>query len=176
MTSEQFIVLVILIVIIVVAIMQVSKNRRRIKRAILNRFNVKTEARQQRPHEPEQPFTESEPRVMTAEESKVELERLQKLIEDRKQIAMDTDISHHLWGLYTSLLRYTSPHSLTTKKSRVGGRSWNSSVCFFMMIQIAASSKYPWNWMWIALGAGTPYHQVGQKPFYLVPGSTISST
>ncbi len=40
------------------------------------------------------------------------MERLQKLIEDRKQVARDTDISHHLRGLYKSLLRYTSPHSL----------------------------------------------------------------
>ena len=57
-------------------------------------------------------FGESEPTVLTAEESEAELERLQKLIEDRKQIARDTDISHHLWGLYKSLSRYTSPHSL----------------------------------------------------------------
>jgi hypothetical protein len=40
------------------------------------------------------------------------LERLQKLIEDRKQLAMDTDISHHLWSLYKNHFRFTSPQSL----------------------------------------------------------------
>jgi len=43
---------------------------------------------------------------MTAEEkSKAEFARLQKIIEDRKQIAWDTDISHHLWGLYSNHFR-----------------------------------------------------------------------
>ena len=50
---------------------------------------------------------------MTAEEkSKVELERLQKLIEDRKQVARDTDVAYHLWGLYTSYFRGSGPKSL----------------------------------------------------------------
>jgi hypothetical protein len=113
MTSELlFVLLIVVIVGVVVAIMQVSKNRHWIKRVILDRLNMSHEAGRRKPREPEQPFAESEPKVLTAEESKAELERLQKLIEDRKQIAWETDISHHLWGLYKSLLPYISPHSL----------------------------------------------------------------
>ena len=116
MTSEQLFVIVVAVIavitVIVVAIIYVSKNRHQIKRVIWDRLNISPEAEQRKPHEPEQPFTESEPKVLTAEQSKAELERLQKLIEDRKQIARDTDISHHIWGLYKSLLRYTSPLSL----------------------------------------------------------------
>ena len=92
--------------------MQVSKKRHRIKRMILNRLNIILEARKRKPHELEHPLTDSQPKVMTAEESKAELKGLQKLIAERKQIASDSDISHHLWGLYKSLIRYTSPHSL----------------------------------------------------------------
>ena len=119
MTSEQLFVIVVVvimvimvIVVIVVAIIHVSKNQHRIKRVILDWLNFSPKAGQRKSHEPEQPFTESDPKVLTAEQSKAELERLQKLIEDRKQIARDTDISHHIWGLYKSLLRYTSPLSL----------------------------------------------------------------
>ena len=111
MTGELLFILA--IVVIAVAILHKSKNLHRIKRVILDRLNISPEAEQRKPHEPKQPVTESEPKVLTAEEkSKAELERLQKLIEDRKQIARDTDISHHIWGLYKSLLRYTSPLSL----------------------------------------------------------------
>ncbi len=110
MTSELLIVIV--VAVIVAAIILVRKNQQRIKRIILDRFNVSPKAGRRTPPEPEQPFTGSETRVLTAEQSEAELERLQKLIEDRKQIARDTDISHHIWGLYKSLLRYTSPHSL----------------------------------------------------------------
>lgn len=65
-----------------------------------------------KPHDPEQSIGANEPDDLTAEESRIELERLQKVIEDRKKYARDTDISHHLWGLYTRLVRYTSPHSV----------------------------------------------------------------
>jgi hypothetical protein len=116
MTSEQLFVLVIVVIVVIVVIMvatmQVRKNRHRIKRMIFDRLNISPEAGQRKPHEPEQPFTDSEPTVMTAEESKIELETLRKLIEDRKQVAMDTDISYHLWGLYKSLLQHTRPQSL----------------------------------------------------------------
>jgi len=109
MTSEKLFVLG--IVITVVAIIQIAINRQKIKRLILSRLNIRPGSGQRRPHEPEQPFTESDAKLMTAEESEAELERLLKLIEDRKQIAWNTDVSYHLWGLYKSLLPYTSPHS-----------------------------------------------------------------
>ncbi len=113
MTSEQLFALVIVVIVaIVLTIILVSKNRHRIKRAILDRLNLDPQAERRKPHEPEQPFTEGEPSVLTEEESEAELERLQELIEGRKQIAWDTDLSHHLWGLYKNLLQYTSPPSL----------------------------------------------------------------
>lgn len=97
---------------IVVAIIQLSKNRHRIKFVILNRLNIKPAAGQRNPRESEQSFTDNDLKELTAEESKAELGRLQKLIEGQKQIAWDMDISHHLWGLYNTLLRNTRPHSL----------------------------------------------------------------
>jgi hypothetical protein len=100
-------------VVIVVAIIQISKYRLRIKRVIFDRLNISPEAEQRKPHEPERPVTESEPMNLTAEEkSKAELERLQKLIEDRKQIARESDISHHLWGFYKNHFRFPSSKSL----------------------------------------------------------------
>lgn len=95
-----------------VAIIQVIKNRNSIKRLILSRLKINSEAEHHISHVQEQPFAESEPEFMTAEESEAELERLQTLIEDRKRVAWNTDIAHHLWGLYKNLLLYTSPNSL----------------------------------------------------------------
>ena len=117
MTSEQLFVLVTVviavIVVIVVAIIHVSKNRHRIKHVILDRLIISLKAYLSKRHESEQPVTESEPKVLTAEEkSTVELERIQKLIEVRKQLARNTDISHHLWSLYNDHFRFTSPQSL----------------------------------------------------------------
>lgn len=113
MTREQLFVLVIVaIVVIMVAVIQLSKNRHRIKRLILDRLSFSPQARQRKTHRSEQSFTESEPMVpATEEKTKAELKRLQKVIEDRKQVASDTDISYHLWGLYESLLRYTRANS-----------------------------------------------------------------
>jgi hypothetical protein len=114
MTSEQlFVLVIVVIVVIMVAIIPVIKNRHRIKRANLDRLDISPEAEQRKPHGPEQPVSESESRVLTAEQkSKAEFKRLQKLIKDRKQIARDTDISHHLWGLYKNHFRNPSPQSM----------------------------------------------------------------
>jgi len=112
MTSEQLFLLTIgATVTVTVAIMQVRKRRRPIKPATLESLYVSSEIEQRKPREPEEPITASEPRVLTAEEeeSKAELERLQRLINRRKQIARQTDISHHLWNLYKSQFRSTSP-------------------------------------------------------------------
>ncbi len=108
-----FLLAIVVIVVIAVAILHKSKNLHRIKRVILDRLNISPEAEQRKPHEPKQPVTESEPKVLTAEEkSKAELERLQKLINDRKNSAWETDISHHLWNLYKTHFRCTSPPSM----------------------------------------------------------------
>ena len=108
-----YLLFVLAIVVIAVAILNKTKNLHRIKRVILDRLNISSEAEQRKPHEPEQPFTESEPKVLTAEKkSKAELESLQKLIKDRKKTAWETDISHHLWSLYKTHFRRTGPQSL----------------------------------------------------------------
>jgi len=116
MTSEKLFILVIVVivatVVVTAAIIQISQNRRRIMRVILDRLNFRFGAGQRKLFKPEQSSSGSKPKVMTAEESLAELARLQKLIEERKQIASDTDVSHHVWGLYRSLVRYNSPHSL----------------------------------------------------------------
>ena len=80
---------------------------------ILDRLIIRLKALQGDQQKPEQPVIGSAPKAMTAEEkSEVELQRLQKLIGDRKKLAQDTDISHHLWSLYKNHFRFTSPQSL----------------------------------------------------------------
>ena len=110
MSEQTFVLLITIIVVVMIAGFQAGKNRDRIKQAILRVLNTGTKARQFEPGDSEQVLDGDESRVMTAEESKAELERLQKIIEDRKKIAWNTDISHHLWGLYKSLSRYTRPN------------------------------------------------------------------
>jgi hypothetical protein len=114
MAGEQiFLLVAVVIAVIVFAFIQVSKNRHRIKRVILNRLTISLKAFQSKPHESEQSVTEIEPTFLVAEEkSKAELESLQNVVEDRKQLARDTDVSHHLWSLYKDHFRFTSPQSL----------------------------------------------------------------
>ncbi len=117
MTGEQLFVLVTvviaIIVVIVGAFIHVRKNPDLIKHVILDRLIISLKSYRSKRHKSEQPVTESEPKVLTAEEkSMAELERLQKLIEVRKQLARNTDISHHLWSLYKNHFRFTSPQSL----------------------------------------------------------------
>ena len=114
MTGELlFVLATVVIAVTVVAIIYGIKNPHQFKHVILHRLIISLKAFQSKPHESEQPVTGSEAKVLTAEEkSTAELERLHKLIEDRKQLARDTDISHHLWGLYKIHFRFTSPQSL----------------------------------------------------------------
>ena len=101
MTGLQLLVLV--IVAIVTAIILAPRNRFRKMRGILDRL---------RPRAQEKRIAASEPRAMSEEEeSKAEYVRLQKIIEDRKQIAWDTDISHHLWNLYSDHFRSVAAES-----------------------------------------------------------------
>lgn len=117
--EATFLVVIVVIVLIAFGVIQASRYRHRIKRAILQQvqqlqqLNFGPEARRRQAHEPGQRSTESEPMApATEEKTKAELKRLQKVIEDRKQVASDTDISYHLWGLYKSLVRYTRPNSM----------------------------------------------------------------
>jgi len=112
MNNEQvFLLVIVIIVVIMVAIVWASKTRRRLKRVILGRFGTGPEAGQAKPQAPERTQPGSSPHILSVDESKAELERLHKLIEDRKEIARTTDISYHLWGLYQNLVRHNSPNS-----------------------------------------------------------------
>ena len=114
MSGEQILLLVtVVIAVIVFAIIQVSKNRLRIKHAVLNRLTISLKAFQSKKHESEQSVTETGPTFLVEEEkSKAALESLQNLVQDRKQLARDTDVSHHLWSLYKDHFRFTSAESL----------------------------------------------------------------
>ena len=120
MTSEQiFILVIVIITVMVVAAVQFSKNRSQIKRMVLERLNFSPEANDRNPGETatssadSESGADSEPGVLTAEQqSKAELDRLQKLIEDRKQLARDNDISYHLWDFYKNHFRLDSSGSL----------------------------------------------------------------
>lgn len=117
MTGEQLFVLVTaaiaIIAVIAYAITHVNKNPFRIKHAILNRLIIGLKTHLGKRHEPEQPVTGSESKVLSAEEkSLAELERLQKRIAIRKQLARNIDISYHLWTLYKNHFRFTGPESL----------------------------------------------------------------
>lgn len=114
MTGEQLFVLVLVVFAATVGtILYASKNRHRIKRVIFDRLHVSPEIRQRKPQVPDQFVIESEPEDLISEQdSKTELDRVKKVIEDRKRIAMEADISHHLWGLYKNHFRLTSTQSL----------------------------------------------------------------
>jgi hypothetical protein len=113
MNGEQFFVLVIVVfVVIMVALMQVSKNRYQIKRSLFKLLNINPKAWKRGSLKPEQPISNIKPKdLSTEEDSKAEFKRLQKIIEDRKQNARETDISYHLWGLYNSQFRNSRPQS-----------------------------------------------------------------
>jgi hypothetical protein len=113
MTGEQlFILAIVVVVVITVTIVVGSNNRHWVKRVILDRLHISPAAEQRKPHEPEEPVTASESKVLTTEEkSKAELDELQRLINVRKQIAWKTDICYHLWSLYISHFRCDSLQS-----------------------------------------------------------------
>jgi hypothetical protein len=115
MTGEQlFLLVIVAIVAVAFAAMQLSKHRKRIKRMILRRLETIVEAVKRKLGEPEEPhIIESDPTVLSDEQqSKAELERLQKIIDDRKQVARQADISYHLWGFYKNHFRTTDPASV----------------------------------------------------------------
>jgi len=86
------------IVAVVLTMFPMDMNRHSIVRRVLDRLSIS-------PKVEEHILRTAERSVTEEEKSKAELERLQKLIEDRKQIARDSDLAYHLWGLYRSLFR-----------------------------------------------------------------------
>jgi hypothetical protein len=112
MSGEQFFMLVILaIVVTAVVLIFLSKNRHRIKYVVSNWLKSGSSVEQDNTRQTEQPLTASDAHELTPKESEAELQRLRGLIEDQKQIAQNTDISHHLWSLYKSLVEHTDPKS-----------------------------------------------------------------
>jgi hypothetical protein len=117
MRGEQLFVLVTaviaLLTVVVLAVIQLSRSKHRIKFAILNRLQRFLRVFRNNPHDSERPVMGRGTKILSAEEkSKIELENLQNFIEDRKQLATDLDISHHLWSLYKNHFRFTSSESL----------------------------------------------------------------
>jgi hypothetical protein len=105
MTTEQLLMLVfVVIAVTVVATLYASKNAHRIKHVILDRLNIGPKTGRRPPPGPEPVCFGTELEAMTEEEVEAELKRLQKLVRERKKMAWETDISHHLWGLYKSIL------------------------------------------------------------------------
>ena len=105
----------------VVAVVQIHKHRRRIKvvilnwidRVILNRLIRIIQAWQGKQGETASKAEGIGPQHQTDEAlSKAELERVQEIIEIRKQVARDTDISYHLWNFYINHFRNAHKLSL----------------------------------------------------------------
>lgn len=104
-----FLLIAVLIAISVVGLVQLHKHWHRIKRIILNRLIRILQSYQHNPGDPGKFSSEQNARLLTEEEeSKAELQRLQGIIEDRKQVAQDTDISYHLWSFYENHFRNAS--------------------------------------------------------------------
>lgn len=94
----------------VIATLHFGGFRPRIRRAIVRRLNALVETLQKQPEASERHVIEGDaPSVSEEERSIVELERLQEIIEDRKQVARDFDIAHHLWGFYRTHFRVADP-------------------------------------------------------------------
>ena len=113
MTGEQLFLLVIVVIVTTgVAALQLGKHRKRIKRLILRRLEIMLEAGRRKLQDPERNVIESEPASLSEElRSKAELDRLQDIIDDRKRLARQADISYHLWGFYRGHFRTEDPEA-----------------------------------------------------------------
>lgn len=101
-----FLLIAVLIALCVVALAQLHKHWHRIKRSIVNRLIRILQAYQRNPGDPKQFSDGRKASLLTEEqEAKAELQRLQEIIEERKQVAQDTDISYHLWSFYENHFR-----------------------------------------------------------------------
>jgi hypothetical protein len=114
MSREQLFLLVIVVLVVipatVVVTMQMSSNWHRIKRTVFGWLNVRPATEQDESDGPKQRIVAIEPDSLAEEQRTLaELGRLQTIIENRKQVARDTDISYHLWGFYRSHFRYNGP-------------------------------------------------------------------
>lgn len=117
MSSETIFLLVIVglaaLAIVIGTAVHMSRNRQRFARSILSRLGIPGLTRGNRSSSkgdaPPQAHAE---RLVTEEDSQAELARLKQVIEERKRLALETDIPHHLWGLYKIHFRSASDQSL----------------------------------------------------------------
>jgi hypothetical protein len=95
------------------AAVHVSRNSRGIASSILDRLTFVRGARRRPSHSKAPTGAEAGSKELVSEaDSQAELERLKAVIEERKRLALETDISHHLWGLYKIHFRSTATQSL----------------------------------------------------------------
>lgn len=93
--------------------MPLRKTIQQIKQIISERLRLTALTGKRHPRKSASTIATGIPQSQSEEEkSRAELGRLQKLIEDRKQIARDTDISYHLWDFYKSHFRESDAQSL----------------------------------------------------------------
>lgn len=97
--------------IVTIGLVLLSKNRFRINFAVLDLLKNRIAAQPRATRVMESARTSGDPDDLGEAESRAELARLQELVEDQKQIARDTDIAYHLWGLYRSLQQHADPKS-----------------------------------------------------------------
>jgi hypothetical protein len=112
MTGEHvFGLLIVVIATIVIASIKFRETRHRIKLALMDRLHIGRVAKHGQRHGRRKPATNGGA-MAAIEKSKAELEMLQKHIADRKQIAMETDISYHLWDFYKNHFRSSSAQTV----------------------------------------------------------------
>lgn len=106
-----FLLVAVVIAISVVAGAQVHKHWHRIKRIVLNYLINLLQSFQRKPADSNESAAPGKAGLQAEEQqSKAELQRVQKIIEERIQVAQDTDISYHLWSFYENHFRKATPN------------------------------------------------------------------
>lgn len=102
MASEPLFLVVILVLVgAAVGAVLAKMNWETLKGIIVERLSDNPGTGQGKPNRAVHHHPENHSTLLTEEEKcQAELERLKALIEGRKQIALDSDISHHLWDFY----------------------------------------------------------------------------
>lgn len=114
-----FLLVAVAIAISVVAGVQLVKHGHRIKRAVVNYLINLLQAYQRNPGDASKKAASNKPSYLADEQhSEAELERLQKIIEERKQLARDTDISYHLWSFYA--IHFRNAHESASQPGQDG--------------------------------------------------------
>jgi hypothetical protein len=96
---------------IVVAFVRMQRKRKGLGPMDWGRFYLNPKFLPAKSGQEEPAGSSSDPASLTTEEeSAAELKRLQKLINSRKKIAWETDISYHVWNLYKNHFRNIGPY------------------------------------------------------------------